>query len=127
LNYFTDALKNYATFTGRATRQQYWMFILFYILFYIVAIVLDMTLGLFDEETGYGLLSLVYTLGLLLPSLAILGRRLHDIGRSAWWILLIIIPVVGPLVILIFTLIGSQQEDNQWGPNPHTETTTEAI
>lgn len=126
MKYFIEPIKNYATFTGRATRQQYWMFTLIYILFYIATIILDVALGLFDEETGYGLFSMVYTIGLLLPYLALLARRLHDIGRSAWWILLIVIPLIGPIVILIFTVIGSQQEENKWGPNPHTETAEEA-
>ena len=126
MKYFIEPIKNYAAFTGRATRQQYWMFTLIYILFYIATIILDVALGLFDEETGYGLFSMVYTIGLLLPYLALLARRLHDIGRSAWWILLIVIPLIGPIVILIFTVIGSQQEENKWGPNPHTETAEEA-
>ena len=115
MNYFLDALKNYVTFTGRATRQQYWMYILFYIVFYFVAVMIDINLGQFDKEKMAGFISTIYTFGLLLPTIAILARRLHDIGRSSWWILLIIIPVLGSLVILIFTLIDSQKGENEYG------------
>lgn len=115
MNYFLDALKNYVNFTGRATRQQYWMYILFYIVFYFVAVMLDINLGQFDEEEMTGFISTIYTFGLLLPTIAILARRLHDIGRSSWWILLILIPVAGSLVILIFTLIDSQKGENEYG------------
>lgn len=115
MNYFLDALKNYVNFTGRATRQQYWMYILFYIVFYFIAVMLDINLGQFDEEEMTGFISTIYTFGLLLPTIAILARRLHDIGRSSWWILLILIPVAGSLVILIFTLIDSQKGENEYG------------
>lgn len=115
MNYFLDALKNYVNFTGRATRQQYWMYILFYIVFYFIAVMLDINLGQFDKEEMTGFISTIYTFGLLLPTIAILARRLHDIGRSSWWILLILIPVAGSLVILIFTLIDSQKGENEYG------------
>jgi uncharacterized membrane protein YhaH (DUF805 family) len=115
VNYFLEALKNYVTFTGRATRQQYWMYILFYIVFYFIAVTLDINLGQFDKEKMTGFISTVYTFGLLLPTIAILARRLHDIGRSSWWILLILIPVAGSLVILVFTLMDSQKGENEYG------------
>ena len=115
MNYFLDALKNYATFSGRATRQQYWMYILFYIVFYFIAVMLDINLGQFDKEKMTGFISTFYTFGLLLPTVAILARRLHDIGRSSWWILLILIPVIGSLVILIMTLMDSQKNENKYG------------
>lgn len=115
MNFFIDAVKNYANFSDRATRQQYWMYYLFYIIFSIVLTLLDMGLGLFDPETGMGLFSTIFSLGLLIPSIAILARRLHDIGRSGWWILLIVIPLIGFIVLLIFTLIDSEREENKWG------------
>ena len=115
MNFFLEGIKNYANFSGRATRQQYWMFYLFYILIYIALMMIDMAFGVYDQMAGIGLLSTVFNLGLLIPSIAILARRLHDIGRSAWWILLIIIPLIGAIVLLIFTLLDSQQEENKWG------------
>ena len=118
MEHFTHAIKNYATFTGRATRQQYWMFILFYLLIYIGLTILEMAVGLYDIETQMGLLTTIYSLGLLIPSLAILARRLHDIGRSGWWILLIVIPLIGVIVLIVFALIDSEKEENQWGASP---------
>lgn len=115
MNFFIDAIKNYATFTGRATRQQYWMFYLFYIIFYIILAILDNALGLANAELGTGVLTTIYSLGLLIPSIAILARRLHDIGRSGWWILLIFIPLIGAIVILIFTLLDSERQANEYG------------
>jgi uncharacterized membrane protein YhaH (DUF805 family) len=115
VNYFLDALKNYATFTGRATRQQYWMYILLYIGFYFIAVMIDINLGQFDKDNLTGSISTVYSLGLLIPTLAILVRRLHDIGRSGWWILLMIIPMIGSLIILFFTLFDSQKGENEYG------------
>jgi len=118
VNFFIDAIKNYATFKGRATRQQYWMFYLFYIIFYIILAVLENSLGLTigdKGDFGEGILTLIYSLGLLIPSLAILARRLHDIGRSGWWILLILIPLIGGLVIFIFTVLDSQRQANEYG------------
>ena len=126
MNYFLDGLKNYATFSGRATRQQYWMFYLFYIIFYIVLSVLDGLTGTYDEEIGIGLLSTIFSLGLFIPSIAILARRLHDIGRTGWWILLLFIPLIGAIVILIFTLLDSESNENEYGESlkyPNTETT----
>ncbi|WP_321326023.1 DUF805 domain-containing protein [Thiomicrorhabdus sp.] len=115
MNFFIDAIKNYATFTGRATRQQYWMFYLFYIIFYIILSVLENALGLTLGEFGEGILTIIYSLALLIPSIAILARRLHDTGRSGWWILLIFIPLIGAIVILIFTLLDSERQANEYG------------
>ncbi len=124
MNYFLDGIKNYATFSGRATRQQYWMFYLFYIIFYILLSVLDGVIGTYSESTGTGLLSTIFSLGLLIPSIAILARRLHDIGRTGWWILLIFIPLIGAIVLLIFTLLDSEKGENKYGESlkyPNTE------
>jgi uncharacterized membrane protein YhaH (DUF805 family) len=76
---------------------------------------IDINLGQFDKENLTGYISTIYSLGLLIPTLAILVRRLHDIGRSGWWILLMIIPMIGSLIILIFTLFDSQKGENEYG------------
>ncbi len=81
MEYFLGAIKQYATFTGRARRKEFWMFILFYIIFSIVV-------GIVDSIIGSQVLTLIYSLGLFVPSLAIGARRLHDTGRSGWWQLL---------------------------------------
>jgi len=115
MNFFIDAIKQYATFSGRATRQQYWMFYLFYIIIYIALTIIETTVGLYDAEAGMGLFTTIFMLGLLIPSIAILARRLHDIGRTGLWILLIVIPLVGAIVLLIFSVLDSEHGENQYG------------
>ena len=111
MEHFTNALKNhYADFNGRATRTQYWMFVLFYLIFYIVA-------GVIDSIATGGILTLVFALGMLIPCIAIAARRLHDTGRSGWWQLIALIPVIGTIVLIIFLVLDSEG-DNQYGPNP---------
>lgn len=90
MEYFTDALKNYANFSGSATRQQYWMFILFYVIFYICCAVIDGLLGMAALET-------ILSIALLIPSISITTRRLHDIGKSGWWQLLPMMATNPPL------------------------------
>lgn len=108
MEYFTDALKKYAEFSGRATRQQYWMYILFYIIIYIACIVVDSVIGTFIFST-------VLSLGLLIPSISIATRRLHDTGRTGWWQLIALIPLIGAIVLLVF-LVQSSHPDNEYGP-----------
>ena len=110
MEYFLGAYKKYADFTGRARRQEFWMFILFY---FIVSIVL----GIIDSILGMQILGLLFSLGSLIPSLAIGARRLHDTGRSGWWQLLYIIPLIGLIIMIVF-LVQDSQPDNEYGPNP---------
>ncbi|BEU01299.1 membrane protein [Agarivorans sp. OAG1] len=110
MEYFIGALKKYADFSGRARRKEYWMFILFYFIFGIAANIIDAIIGL-------PLLSLVLTLGLLIPSISIAARRLHDTGRSGWWQLIALIPLIGAIILLIF-LASDSHEDNNYGANP---------
>lgn len=106
--YFIDVIKNhYFDFNGRATRTQFWMFVLFSV---ILGIVLGLLSTLIGEKAGTVLLAVV-NLALLLPSLGIAVRRLHDIGRSGWWILIGIIPVInliGGIVLLVFYVLPSK-------------------
>jgi uncharacterized membrane protein YhaH (DUF805 family) len=119
MNWYLDVVKNkYAVFTGRAQRQEFWYFILFYFLIYFALSVIDQVTGAFDEETGTGLFSGLYMLAMLVPSLAVGARRLHDIGRSGWWQLLMLIPIIGGLILIFFFVQDSQPDDNQYGPNP---------
>ncbi len=110
MEFFLDAMRKYAQFTGRATRQQYWMFVLIYMVIYIVLAVIDAVLGL-------GFLSVIYSLVLLVPSLSAGARRLHDTGRSGWWQLIYLVPLIGLIVMIVF-LVQDSHPDNQYGPNP---------
>jgi uncharacterized membrane protein YhaH (DUF805 family) len=110
MEYFTLALQKYADFTGRSTRTEYWMYVLFYLLFYAVAAIID---NLIDARIFTSILSLA----LLLPSLSVAARRLHDTGRTGWWQLISLIPVIGIIVLIIF-LVQDSHDDNEYGPNP---------
>lgn len=118
MNWYIAALKKYAVFSGRARRREYWFFYLFNILFAIVAIMLDNLLGLAFEDTSYGVIYGLYSLAMLVPSLAVTVRRLHDVGKSGWWILIGLVPLIGGIWLLILLLQDSQPGENQYGPNP---------
>ncbi|WP_046004541.1 DUF805 domain-containing protein [Pseudoalteromonas rubra] len=121
---YLSALKKYAVFNGRARRKEYWLFMLCNIIVTIVLGLVDMTLGLYSEESGFGLLSGLYALAVIIPSIALSIRRLHDTGRSGWWILISLVPVIGPLVLLVFYVIDSTPGDNDYGPNPKEQSTS---
>ena len=115
MNYFLDVLKNkYAQFDGRATRSEYWYFTLFATITYVIVTVID---GFVSGLTGgLPILAIIAMLGLLVPSIAVGIRRLHDIGKSAWWYLLALVPLIS-LVLIAFFVMDSK-EDNIYGVNP---------
>ena len=119
MNWFLVAVKQkYADFTGRATRSEYWYFVLFYLILSAGLMIVDALLGWFNSELGIGVLSGIYTLALMIPSLSVTVRRLHDTGRSAWWLLVGLIPIVGGIVLLVFFVQDSQDAVNRFGTNP---------
>jgi uncharacterized membrane protein YhaH (DUF805 family) len=117
MEWYLKVLKQYAVFTGRARRKEYWMFVLFNIIAVLVLAWVDGLTGTLNPMTGYGLLSGLYSLAVLLPAIGVSIRRLHDTGRSGWWLLLAFIPLVN-LILLVFMVFDSQPGDNQYGPNP---------
>ena len=118
MNWFMTVLRKYAVFEGRARRREYWFFVLFYILISVVLAVVDRMLGTYDETYGMGALGALFCLGLLIPSIAVGARRLHDTGRSGWWLLVGFIPVIGVIVLIVFFVLDSQPGTNAYGPNP---------
>lgn len=123
--YFLDTVKyRYADFNGRATRSDYWYFVLFYLLVSIVLTLIDTyavnpAMGMTPEEAAKGgILSVVFALAMLLPQIGLGIRRLHDTGKKGWWYLLILIPILGTLVLLFFFVTDSQIGDNEYGANP---------
>ncbi len=118
MNWYLDALKKYAVFNGRSQRKAYWMFVLFNMLIAIALAIVDSMAGTFDPESGVGLLGTLYALAVFLPGLAITVRRLHDTSRSGWWALLVLIPVLGLLVLIVFMVLDSHPGTNKYGPNP---------
>lgn len=112
MEWYLKAFKNYAVFKGRARRKEYWMFVLFNL---IVAFVI----GLIETLIGISsILSTLYSLAVLLPGLSITVRRLHDTGRSGWWILIGLIPIVGSIILLVFMCLDSDVNTNEHGANP---------
>jgi len=118
MNWYLTVLKKYAVFSGRARRKEYWMFVLFNMIFAVVAALLDNLLGTAIENVGYGLFYFLYMLAVLIPSLAVVIRRLHDIGKSGWWIFITFIPLIGSIWLLVLLVTDSQPGVNQYGPNP---------
>ncbi len=119
MHYYTDVLKKYAVFQGRASRKEFWVFSL--INFAIISII-AVTLNLLNQnsEDESILIYFGYIIAVICPTLAVTTRRLHDTGRSGSWILISLIPFIGSLTLTIFTLLESDPEENKYGPNPYT-------
>lgn len=118
MSWFLLALKKYATFSGRSQRSEYWYFFLFYLLIVLALGLLDSALGTFVEDEGLGLLSGIFVLAMLIPSIAVGVRRLHDIGRSGWWMLISLVPIIGTIVLVVFAVRDSEPGTNAYGANP---------
>lgn len=117
-DYYLTIWRKYAVFSGRAQRSEYWYAFMFNIIFLIVAVVLDNILGTAIAGVGYGLFYFVYSLAVLVPGLAVGVRRLHDTGNSGWMLLVSLIPIAGPIWLLILMATDSNPGNNQYGPNP---------
>ena len=118
MKWYLQVLRNYANFSGRARRSEYWMFALFNMLFAIGLMLLDNLLGIAIEDIGYGPLYGLYTLFVLIPGLAVMVRRLHDVGKSGWMALILLIPIIGAIWLLVLMVSDSQPGENKWGENP---------
>ncbi|MCD6045952.1 MAG: hypothetical protein K0R48_1115 [Gammaproteobacteria bacterium] len=115
MDWYLKVLQNYAVFSGRARRKEYWYFILFNT---IVTIFLSLIDFFLFSQSGLGIFCFIYGLAVLIPSFAVFVRRLHDTGRSAWWLLWILIPLIGGIVLLVVTVLDSEPGANRYGPNP---------
>jgi len=118
MNWYLEALKKYAVFSGRSRRKEYWYFFLFNSIFYLILLIIDTLTGTYNQENGMGLLTMIYFIAVLLPSLGLSVRRLHDTNRRGWWILLSLIPIIGAIVLLIFMVQDSTPGENRFGSNP---------
>ena len=132
MKWFIKCIKNYTLFRGRASRTEFWYFILYWAIFYIIIIAVEKVLGLdfinlkalpFSEYiplanlyNKVGLLTVIYRPLTILPSLAVISRRLHDINRSGWWCLMCVTPLV--IILIIFLCKKSDESENQFGLNP---------
>ena len=115
MDWYLTVLQKYAVFSGRAQRKEYWMFLLFNC---IISIAIGFVEGLVGSP---GFIGGLYSLAILIPSIAVSIRRLHDIDRTGWWLLIGLIPLIGAIVLIIFAVQDSQPGDNQYGENPKGE------
>ena len=120
MNWYLKVLKQYTDFGGRARRKEYWMFALFNMIFAIAAMLIDNLFGMTFGEIPYGPIYALYGLAVFIPGLAVLVRRLHDVGKSGWMILIGLIPLVGAIWMLVLLVTDSESGTNKWGQNPKT-------
>ena len=123
MDWYLKVLKQYADFSGRARRKEYWMFFLFHLIFvFALTFLMVFSSGGIDsgEEPNFILLGLlgIYIIGTFIPTVAVTVRRLHDTGKSGWWYLINFIPYIGGFVIFIFTCMDGNNGTNKWGENP---------
>jgi uncharacterized membrane protein YhaH (DUF805 family) len=118
MEWATLPLKRYAEFSGRSRRKEYWMFILLYVAAIIAAGTVETMLALGNMIGFYGPLTLLVVLGFFVPSLSVAIRRLHDTGRSGWWLLLGFVPIIGGIVLLVFMVLEGTRGPNEYGPDP---------
>jgi uncharacterized membrane protein YhaH (DUF805 family) len=114
MNWYLKVMKNYFNVTGRARRTEYWMYFLIYIVIVIVA-------GILDALVGAGLIGGLVALAHLIPSITVGVRRLHDIGKSGWWLLIALIPLIGWIIAIYWAVKEGDPQDNLYGPNPKAE------
>jgi uncharacterized membrane protein YhaH (DUF805 family) len=118
MQWFVMAMKNFLQFSGRSRRSEYWYFVLFYVPIHFVFAFIDISLGWVRTGSGIGPLSGLLTLVMFLPNLALSIRRLHDTGRSGWWILIGFVPIVGVIALIVFYATEGEAGTNAYGPNP---------
>jgi len=119
IDWATRPLQKYVDFSGRAPRAEYWWFYLLTIIVVVVTMIVDSLVGSDFGGTGYGMVTALAGLALLLPSLGVSIRRLHDTDRSGWWLLIGLIPFIGAIVLLIFFVSGGTKGDNRFGADPY--------
>ncbi|WP_459210522.1 DUF805 domain-containing protein [Aquimarina rhabdastrellae] len=128
MEWYLKVLKNYANFEGRARRKEYWMFVLFNAL---ITIGIAIVAGIFTAIAAsidlpflsiiFWIVYVIYALAMILPTLAVAVRRLHDTGNSGWMYLITLIPLIGPIWLLVLMATEGDYGDNQYGPDPKVE------
>lgn len=118
-DYFLNVIKqHYADFSGRASRSQFWYFTLFS---FLISLAISVVTGIIGSvlNTGiFSLLGVLYSLAIVVPSVCLGIRRLHDTGKSGWWYLISLVPFVGFIILIVFWVMDSEADRNQYGPNP---------
>jgi uncharacterized membrane protein YhaH (DUF805 family) len=123
MDWYLAALNKYAVFEGRSRRKEYWMFTLINALIIVVLSWIDMFTGWYSLEGELGMLSGLFSLAILIPSIAVGVRRLHDTDRSGWWMLLCFFPLIGVAVLLVFFVLDGTPGSNRFGEDPKQRAT----
>lgn len=125
MHWYVEVLRKYVVFSGRARRQEFWVFFLISAVISIFLTVTDEFMGWMFEMDGddLGFLSTLYHIAIILPYLAVIIRRLHDTDRSGWWVLIAFIPIVGVIVLLVFLILDGTRGENRYGPDPKASAT----
>ncbi|MGO9482899.1 MAG: DUF805 domain-containing protein [Candidatus Kryptoniota bacterium] len=131
--YLTVVRDNYGNFAGRAQRKEYWMFLLFNLIFGIVALIIDNILGTtfkfgegyYAASLPYGWIYLLYNLAVFIPALAVGVRRLHDVGKSGWWLFIVLIPFIGAIWLLVIVCTDGDPGENIYGASPKVPPTVQ--
>ena len=118
MNWYRKCWKQYADFSGRARRKEYWIFslinnIIIFFLYILQIVMIESTLWLI-----FPIILFLYAMAVFLPGLAVNIRRLHDIGKSGWWYLIYLIPIIGAIWLTVLMCLDSEPGENQWGENP---------
>lgn len=118
MNWYLKCWKQYADFSGRARRKEYWIFslinyIIIFFLYILQIVMIESTLWLI-----FPIIFFLYAVAVFLPGLAVNIRRLHDIGKSGWWYLIYLIPIIGDIWLTVLMCLDSEPGENQWGENP---------
>jgi uncharacterized membrane protein YhaH (DUF805 family) len=120
MEWYLLAWKRFGEFTGRSRRKEYWSFQLIFLLIYVPLYVVGLALR--ENQGGIGMLVMglcvVWSLACFVPSLSCAVRRLHDIGKSGWWLLISLVPLVGGIILIVFLATDSEPGPNKYGPSP---------
>ncbi len=118
MNWYLKVMRQYADFSGRARRKEYWMFALFNAIFAMIAMGFDAMVGSAFIGGLYGITYMTYALATIIPGIAVAVRRMHDVGKSGWMLFVALIPLIGSIWLLILLFTDSQKGTNKWGPDP---------
>lgn len=122
MNLVLDAITiKYLDFSGRASRKEYWLFTLFYSILYVIANAIDAGFDFYEEESGFGITSFIVWAAFIIPGLAIAFRRLHDTFRSGWWLLILLIPLLGLIGFIVLMCLKGTDGANRYGFSPLDE------
>jgi len=121
MSWYLMVIKNYAGFSGRARRKEYWMFYLMNCIIVVALAILLSILTVITGAMGFMAIYYLYALFIFLPALAVTIRRLHDIGKSGWWYLIVFIPLIGVIWLIVLLATEGNAGENQYGPDPKAQ------